>query len=273
MDIQYILLNTVVYWIVALVIANFFSFGKMLNMSIGWFMVMGWYITYSLLVHGISLQTIIILVWFISLFILINRSIFKYFPHDKQKDHVGVIATLGISIILENVTNYIYGPNSISLNMVNFSRQLLLIIFIVLFVLFYYLYKNTLLGAMLRGIEENSKTIKSLGIKVNVTLQWLFMGMLILLLVMAFIILNEANLRASDGIFYLIKWIWIMILVGISKKEYMLFGALLYVLMEYLLFIQIWLPISYKETLILIIILWVLFFKPEWLFTLIKRKI
>ena len=157
--------------------------------------------------------------------------------------------------------------------MVNFSRQLLLIIFIVLFVLFYYLYKNTLLGAMLRGIEENSKTIKSLGIKVNVTLQWLFMGMLILLLVMAFIILNEANLRASDGIFYLIKWIWIMILVGISKKEYMLFGALLYVLMEYLLFIQIWLPISYKETLILIIILWVLFFKPEWLFTLIKRKI
>jgi hypothetical protein len=54
-----------------------------------------------------------------------------------------------------------------------------------------------------------------------------------------------------------------MILVGISKKEYMLFGALLYVVMEYLLFIQLGLPISYKETFILIVIVAVLLFKPE----------
>jgi hypothetical protein len=58
---------------------------------------------------------------------------------------------------------------------------------------------------MLRGIEENSKTVKSLGIKANKILQLLFLCMLILLMVIAFIILNEANLRASDGIFYLIK--------------------------------------------------------------------
>jgi len=94
MDIQYILLNTVIYWIVALVIANFFSFGKMLNMSIGWFMVMGWYIIYSLITHWTQIQTMMILIWFILLYVLINRAIFKFFPHDKQKDHVGVIATL-----------------------------------------------------------------------------------------------------------------------------------------------------------------------------------
>lgn len=273
MDIQYILLNTVIYGIIALVIANFFSFGKMLNMSIWWFMVMGWYIIYSLIAHWISIETLIILIWFILLFILINRAIFKFFPHDKQKDHVGVIATLGISIILENLTNYIYGPNSINLNIINFNRQILLIIFIILFGLFYYIFKHTLLGAMLRGIEESSKTVRSLGIKSNKILQLLFLWMLILLLIIAFIILNESNLRASDWIFYLIKWIWIMILVWISKKEYMLFGALLYVLMEYLLFIQIWLPISYKETLILIVILSVLLFRPQWLFSFRNRKI
>ena len=273
MDIQYILLNTIVYWIVALVIANFFSFGKMLNMSIGSFMVMGGYIIYNLIVHWISIQTVIILVWFISLFVIINRAISKFFPHDKQKDHVGIIATLGISIILENLTNYMYGPNSINLTLLHFNRQLLLILFIILFGLFYYLFKHTLLGATLRGIEENSKTIQSLGIRSNKILQFLFLGMLMLLLVIAFIILNEANLRWSDGIFYLIKGIWIMILVGISKKEYMLFGALLYVVMEYLLFIQIWFPISYKETLILIIILWVLLFRPQGLFSFRNRKI
>jgi len=273
MDIQYILLNTVIYGAIALVIANFFSFGKMLNMSIWWFMVMGWYIIYNLIVHWISVQTLIILVWFILLFVLINRAIFKFFPHDKQKDHVWVISTLGISIILENLTNYIYGPNSINLNIVNFNRQIMLIIFITLFGLFYYTYKHTLLGAMLRGIEENNKTVKSLGIKTDKILQLLFLWMLILLLAIAFIILNESNLRASDGMFYLIKWIWIMILVGISKKEYMFFWALLYVLMEYLLFIQIWLPISYKETLILVIILCVLLFRPQWLFSFRNRKI
>ncbi len=273
MDIQYILLNTLIYGIIALVIANFFSFGKMLNMSIGWFMVMWWYIIYNLIIYWIQVQTLIILVWFISLFILINRAIFKYFPHDKQKDHVGVIATLGISIVLENLTNYIYGPNSVNLNIINFNRQTLIIVFIILFWLFYYIFRHTLLGAILKGIEENNKTVKSLWIKTNKILQLLFLFMLILLITMAFIILNESNLRSSDGIFYLIKWIWIMILVWISKKEYMLFGALLYVLVEYLLFIQIWLPISYKETFILIVILSVLFFRPQWLFSFRNRKI
>ena len=273
MDVQYILLNTIVYGIVALVIANFFSFGKMLNMSVGWFMVMWWYIMYDVIIHGISIETLVIWVSCISLFIAINWAIYKFFPNDKQKDHVGIIATLGISIVLENITNYIYGPDSINLSIVHFNRQILLILFILLFWLFYYLFKHTLIGAMLRGIEENNKTIRSLGIKSNKILQILFMGMFVLLLVMAFIILNEANLRASDGIFYLIKWIWIMILVGISKKEYMLFGALLYVLMEYFLFIQIGLPISYKETLILIIILSVLLFRPQGLFSFRNRKI
>ncbi len=273
MDVQYILLNTLIYGIIALVIANFFSFGKMLNMSIGGFMVMGWYIMYNILVHGISIQMLIIVIWYSMLFFIINRAIFKYFPHDKQKDHVGVLATLGISIVLENLTNYLYGPNSINLNILSFDRQILLVLFIVLFWLLYYIFKHTLLGAMLRGIEENSKTIKSLGIKTNTILQFLFGWMIVLLLVAAFIVLNETNLRSSDGMFYLIKWIWIMILVGISKKEYILFGALLYVVMEYLLFIQLGLPISYKETFILIVIVSILLFKPEWLFTFKKRKI
>lgn len=273
MDIQYILLNTVVYWIVALVIANFFSFGKMLNMSVGWFMVMWWYILYNFIVHGISIQTVMMLIWCVVLFVLINWAIFKFFPHDKQKDHVGIIATLWINIILENFTNYVYGPNSINLHIMHFNRRILLLLFIVLFGVFYYFFKHTLLGSILRGIEENSKTIKSLGIKANTILQWLFLGMFMLLLVIAFIILNEANLRASDGMFYLIKGIWIMILVGISKKEYMLFGALLYVVMEYLLFIPIGLPISYKETLILIVILSVLLFRPQGLFSFTNRKI
>jgi branched-subunit amino acid ABC-type transport system permease component len=85
-----------------------------------------------------------------------------------------VLATLGISIVLENLSSYLYGPNSINLTIVTFDRQILLVLFMVLFGLFYYVFKYTLLGAMLRSIEENSTTIKSLGIKANKILQFLF---------------------------------------------------------------------------------------------------
>jgi branched-subunit amino acid ABC-type transport system permease component len=64
-----------------------------------------------------------------------------------------------------------------------------------------------------------------------------------------------------------------MLLVGIAKKEWMYIGALLYVVVEYLLFIQWGFPMEYKETLILLVILLVLIFKPEGLFMIRKRKI
>jgi branched-subunit amino acid ABC-type transport system permease component len=71
----------------------------------------------------------------------------------------------------------------------------------------------------------------------------------------------------------MIKALGIMVLVGTVRKERMFAGALLYVLVEYLLFIERGLPISYKETLILVVILGVLLFKPEGLFTCRKRTV
>gem|GEM_PF-4583746 len=53
----------------------------------------------------------------------------------------------------------------------------------------------------------------------------------------------------------------------------MFFGALAYVLIEYLLFITRGLPIAYKESLVLVIILFVLMLKPEGIFSLSKRKL
>jgi branched-subunit amino acid ABC-type transport system permease component len=96
---------------------------------------------------------------------------------------------------------------------------------------------------------------------------------LVLLFGIAFILLTETSLRASDGLFYMIKALGVMILVGTARKEYLFLGALLYVAVEYLLFIVGGLPISYKETLILVVILGVLLFKPEGLFTGKARKI
>jgi branched-subunit amino acid ABC-type transport system permease component len=180
---------------------------------------------------------------------------------------------MGINIVVENAVSYIYGPNSVSLNLVHFPRYTLLLIFIVLSVLVYYFFKYTLHGITFKAISENSRIVKSLGIRSNHLLQIFFAVLFVFLVCVAFIILNQTGLRATDGIFYIVKWIWIMLLVGLDKKEYILLGALLYVLVEYFLFIQRGLPISYKETLILVVIVLVLLFKPEGLFSLRKRHI
>lgn len=120
---------------------------------------------------------------------------------------------------------------------------------------------------MLNAINENSGLVRGFGISTTSFLQKVFASLLVLLFVLAFILLNETSLRASDGVFYMIKALGIMILVGTAKKERMFAGALVYVLVEYGLFILAGLPISYKETLVLVVILGVLLFKPEGLFS------
>ena len=264
MDLGYILLNTIVYGTVAMVIAWFFGFGKILNFSLGAYMRMGGYVLYRFITYGFSAVNFIM---------LINRWLLKYFPNDKKRDHVGLVITLWVSIIVENLTSYIYWSNSVNLSIMHMPIYGLVIIYLVLIWFFFYLYKYSILGITLNAISEDSKLVRGLGVNTSKILQITFFCLLILLLACSFLLLNESNLRAGDGIFYMIKGIWIMILVWIAKKEYMFFGALLYVLIEYLLFIQRWLPIAYKETLILIIILFVLLFKPEWIFSLRKRKI
>lgn len=80
-------------------------------------------------------------------------------------------------------------------------------------------------------------------------------------------------MKPIDWIFYLLKGVWIMVLVWITKIEYSFIWALIYVIFEYILFISLWVEITYKESLILLIILIILIFKPNWLFTLKTRKI
>ena len=236
-------------------------------------MMMSGYILYRFISFWISWTNVVMLIVFISSFLCINRWLLKYFPNDKKRDHAGLIITLWVSIIIENITNWIFGPNSVNLAVMNIPTWGLALIFVALIWFFYYLYKYSFVGITLNAISEDSKLVRGLGVSTDKILQYTFAWLFTLMIACSFLLLNESNLKAWDGIFYMIKGIWIMILVWVAKKEYMYLGALLYVVMEYVLFIQMWLPISYKETLILIIILAVLLFKPEWLFSLRKRNI
>jgi len=273
MDLHYILFNTIVYGSIATTLAAFFAFGKFLNLGIWGFLVLGGYGIHAFINHGFSWEVILALSVFLIVYFFVNWLLLHYFPHPKQRDHVGIVLTLGVSIVLENMIGYVFGPSSVSLSLISLPSWSLFLILLGLLGGFWYIFSKTMLGIILKGMFEHSNVIRWLGVPTMKILQWLFGFFLLLLLANSFLILNETNLRASDGLFYLIKGIGIMILVGVAKKEYMYLGALLYVFIEYLLFIQFWFPISYKETLIIAVIVLVLLAKPEWLFSLAKRRV
>ena len=274
LDLWYIFFNSIVYGIIATVFAWFFAYSKFLNLSIGGFLVLLWYNIQSLVTWSWSLWwQLLISLFIIGLYVLLVRWMQKRFRHESQRDHAGIIITLWLVIVLENLTNYLYWPNSVSLPREWLSSRWLWILFVILLAGVRYLFNKSSRWVIYKWIYENSKTIRSLGIRVDRSVLAMSIVFFVLLIIDVVLILTEVNIRASDGLFYMIKGIGIMIMVGVHKKEYMFVWALLYVLIEYLLFITRGLPIAYKETLILWIILLLLLIKPEWIFTLSKRNV
>ena len=270
MDISYILFNSLVYGIVAFVMMSFFAYIKVLNFALWIVMILLAYIIQIIYSQWINSITITLLIGTIIIYLFINWLILKYFKNTKKRELFGLVFTLGASILLENLVNYIFGPNAVSIWGFSLNNTMMLIGFVLINMWVFYFIKRSFLGKIFKGIFENVNVIKSLGFKTNKNLQIFSLFLLLLLWVTAWMLLINWNVRASDALFYLIKGIWIMILVGITKIEYVFVGTLLYVLLEYVLFIKLWLPIAYKETLVLIIMLLVLMIKPQGLFT---RKI
>ena len=272
MDLSYILFNTLVYGMLAFVFSSFYAYSKIQHLWIWALMIFLWYIIHQFITYWIHREPIVALMVVTGFYLLTNWILIKQFPQEKTRDLLSIVFTLSISILLENVINVVYGPSSIALSW-DVSLITMIIVFIILNILLFYFFWSTYYGKIMKGIYERVTTIRSLGINTSILLHSLFFVLFVLLWVTAFFILTEGNMKSTDAIFYLIKWIWIAILVGFTNKQYTFVGALLYVILEYLMFIELWRPIVYKETLILVLILIVLIFKPTWLFSRGQRHI
>lgn len=268
---EYIFLNTIVYWIVALLISAFYSYSKYLNFSIWIIIILISYSLYLFSNNWFSLEFFLLLFFTIFIFFASNFFIQKKFPNLVKRDLFWLIFTLWISIFVENFINFLYWANSISLNW-NISLSFLIWVFLILNFILIYFHKFSFFWKNFSWIFENENSEKVLWVKIHNYVNFYFIFLFILIFLASYLILNSWSIKSTDWIFFLLKWIWIMILVWLWRMEFIFLGALIYVLMEYFLFIQIWLPISYKEWFVLLIILLVLIFKPNWIFTLKSRK-
>lgn len=273
MDISYIVFNTIIYGMLATTLASFMAYGKFLNLTVAAYFILWWYVVHHAIYRWIDRGFLLIWAICIVSFFLINWLLLRFFPNEKQRDLAAIIITLASAYTLDNVMAYIYGPGSINIQWIDVSLWYLLLILWLLIIIFYYVFSKSTIWIILKAINEKTMVVQSLWLRTNRLLYCVFAIFLVLLIWSATLFLTKSAIKPSDGIFFLLKAIGIMIMVGISKKEYMFIGALLYVILEYLFFIQRKVPIIYKETLILFIILWVLILKPEWLFSLSKRTV
>lgn len=266
MDRGYILLNTIIYGCCALVISDFFSYNKFLNFAIWSYIMVACYILVFINKFWINIANIIMIFVVLIGFFGINYMILKKFPNDKKKEQVWLIITLWISIFLENLWNYFYWASSVYNHSWDISDTLLVILFIWLFCISFYFHRFSYIWKEFKSINEYWDITRELWIKIDNHIQILSVFLFLIILLLAYLLIHTSSIRMQDWFFYMIKWIWIMMLVGLSRKEWLLLWALIYVLIEYFLFVKLWLPVMYKESLILLIIIFCLLYKPEWLF-------
>jgi branched-subunit amino acid ABC-type transport system permease component len=218
-------------------------------------------------------MTLIVLVCLFVVFYLINQIVIRSFANEDQRHLFGLIFSFGAAHFIENISSVIYWSNAISVNFWSLSIRWYIALIVIITGIGLYCFHLSYRGKIRQAISIQSSSVRALGVRVNHLFHIAFTCLFPVVIGIGVMIANESAIKPSDNLFYLIKAIGIMILVGVEKKQYIYLGTLLYVTLEYILFITWWFPISYKETLILVIILIVLLRKPQGLFSLRTRNI
>ena len=265
------LFNTLMYGSIAFILSAYFAYAKYLNLAISGFMILAAYVLAVSTTHWRWVKQIAILLCAFLLYRCINYIILHYFKNEKQRDLFWLIFTLGCSIVVDNSIAIIYGSSPVSIEGWWLSRWELACMLIVLQLLIIYIFQKSFLGKIWQGIYSNTWSIRTLGIPVNTMIHILFCIFFVCSMWLALLVAQQWAIKPSDHLFYTLKWIGIMIAVWVDKRQYMYLWALFYVILEYILFVVWWVPLGYKEALILIIILILLLLKPEWLFSFKQR--
>jgi branched-subunit amino acid ABC-type transport system permease component len=268
----YILYNTLIYGSIAFIIASYYAYAKFLNATIWSYMIIWSYVTITMIKYGFSWASLWIIAGMIAFYFIVNLIVIKSFSNEKQRDLFGLIFTLWGALIIENMVNILYWPNAISVELRTRTSWWLAITLAVISIVTTYIFHISYNGKIWQAIYAQASSVRSLWVRIDRMLTILMSALLPCMVLIGVIVANEWAIKPSDNLFYLIKWIGIMIMVWVEKKQYVYLWALIYVIIEYILFIKIGLPIGFKETLILCMILLILLIKPEGLFSLRSRK-
>ena len=122
--------------------------------------------------------------------------------------------------MIANVLQFFFGSGGIYLPVWHISAWILLTIFVLVAGMIYYVFEKTHYSIVFKGLFEKAAVIQSLGIPSGRYRHILYIFWFVALFGVAALILHTSGLKAVDGLFYILKGLAIMILVGIANKKY-----------------------------------------------------
>lgn len=273
-DLSYIFYNTFIYWSIATVLAGFFIYHKFVHFWLWAFLIALCYNIYGYMMGWDIIWQIVISITIIVLYVGLQYLCIFFFPKKQQRDYAGLILTLALSLCIENGIQYIYWPNTISLDQYfSFWPVFFWVSIIFFFFLIFYFFRIAFIWKIYTSIREKDKVSSSIWIRTNKLTIFVSLFFLIILIITAFLLLSETNIKATDWFYFLVKALGIMLLVWPKNIHMMMVWALLYVTMEYILFVLLDFPLWYRETFTLWLILIILIFKPQGIFSSSQRNI
>jgi len=208
MDLNYILLNTIVYWTISLLFGSFLSYFKYLNFSTGSYFICASYSAYLFTAIWINYKSVLFIIIFLLLILFVNFLVVNYFGDLKTRSFFWILLTISLSVFIESIISYIFWTSSISIELKVISYTELIFIFIFISSMIYYLLHISFFWKILKWIHEKKYVIESLWEKqfklINI---YLFFIISILILVWYLNIINT-NISPTNNLFFLLKAIW-----------------------------------------------------------------
>ena len=265
-----------IYALIAIGYTMIYGIGKFINFAHGEVCLAGAFIYYTFHIQlGISaLPSAIISIILVAIVGLLLERI-AYRPFRDKSHFVPLINTIGVSIFLQSLYMMVFGVNAKSLNTSNeiapglafagavitpiqiiiLSTTLILMLFLMLFL------KRSRMGKALRATSEDREIASVLGVNTNTTSAVTFAIGAGLAAVAGILIGYDQNITPSMGGVTGIKAFTAAVLGGIGSVPGAVVGGLSIGIIE--TYLSFYISNGYKEGVIFLILLLLLFFRPN----------
>lgn len=258
MDLTYVVFLTLVYWTLAVIMSRDLGYSKYLSFGLWTLMLWIAYPLHAFVSNTWSAADVLILCCvlgsYFALYVLCNRG----FPHERSRELFACVGTIGRMILWENLLTLRYWPVSIRREGVVFSPWAITAVLLGLFFVLLRCTKYTYRWMMYRGLEDRGDVLRTVWISQYRSTTVMHLLSYLLLACIWLSLTAATQITPWDGLFYRIKAVGILVVAGISNRVRLYPIACIYVILEYRLFVYGWLPLQYKDGIMLLIILCVL---------------
>lgn len=262
---DFVLSHMLMYTCVGTVMMGVFSYLNTLNLSIGHTMILLGIAILNTIQYDDLYMSSMIALGVMGCFVGFHWITIHFFPDHKARELFWIVGSLALAIVLENFIGLYYGSTAFTVDL-RIPTYVIGGCLATIILLNTFIFRLSFHGKIFHTLHEDQQVSKALGIHTKKYIHFFSVFCLLLLVVLSCILLSKSGLRANDGMYYNIKWVGMLILIGAGRLHHVWIGALIYTLLEYGLFVVLSMSTSLKESIMLLVILLLLLVRPKGIF-------